>query len=421
MPWQPGAEEPERLRAILRRAEGPPPDVVARVQAIVDRVRKDGDRALVELARELDGVEMGAADLRVPRERLDSLLALERAADNIRRFHERQRERSFLVDDGDGVGLGQRVRAVAAVGLYVPGGTAAYPSSVLMNALPAGVAGVERLVAVTPPRALERTPLLAAALTIAGVDEVWAVGGAQAVAALAYGTELLEPVHKIVGPGNLWVATAKRLVLGQVGIDSFAGPSEVVVLADSSAEPAWIAADMLAQAEHDAEAAALAIVWEKELGWAIAAELDRQLAELPRREIAARSLRNYGAVFLCSGPDAAVRLCNQLAPEHVEIATHDPLALADRIHHAGALFLGSFSPEAVGDYFAGPNHVLPTCGTARFASALGVHDFVRRTSIIRYSADRLAQSGDDIVALARAEGLEGHARSVLVRRLGGRT
>jgi histidinol dehydrogenase len=274
---------------------------------------------------------------------------------------------------------------------------------------------VPRVVAVTPPRALERTPALAAALLLAQVDEVYAVGGAQAVAALAYGTESVPRVDKVVGPGNLWVATAKRLVFGQVGIDSFAGPSEVVVIFDDTADPVWIAADLLAQAEHDAEAAAIAITWHPALGEAVAREARRQVALLPRRHVAEDSLERYGAVFLVDGPDEAYALSDLLAPEHLELVVKDPEAAAKQVKNAGAIFLGAWSPEAVGDYLAGPNHVLPTAGTARFASALGVYDFVRRTSLIRYTQQRLKKTGGAVITLARAEGLEAHARSVDVR------
>jgi histidinol dehydrogenase len=423
VPWEPGTPC-ERLQTILKRNEGPSAQVVEQVLEIIEHVRSRGDEALCEYAARFDGVQMSPADLVVGRERLERfarglepglLDALERAADNIRSFHEHQKQVGFRFKADDGVVLGIRVRPIGSAGLYVPGGTAAYPSSVLMNALPALVAGVERLVAVTPPKALETTPALAAALQIVGVDEVYAVGGAHAIAALAYGTESIKRVHKIVGPGNLWVATAKRLVFGAVGIDSFAGPSEVVVVADRIAEPSWVAADLLAQAEHDTEAAAIAIVWDSDLAERIAAEVDRQLAELPRRDIAGESIRQFGAIFVCLGPEAGCRLVNLLAPEHVELLVEDPTALEPRIVHAGAIFLGPWTPEAVGDYYAGPNHVLPTSGTARFSSPLGVWDFVKRTSIIQYNAARLAGDGPDIVMLAQAEGLVGHARSVAVR------
>lgn len=422
--WRPG-HTPERLRAILGRAAGPSPEVMARVTAILERVRAEGDAALVALTRELDQVELTPEQLRVSPERLealasrcapDVLAALRMAHDGVRRFHEKQREPDLDVDDGDGVRLGQRILPLDAAGLYVPGGTAAYPSSVLMNAVPAAVAGVPRIVAVTPPRALEQNPAVAAALRLAGVHEVYGVGGAQAVAALAFGTESIERVDTIVGPGNVWVATAKRLVFGTVRIDSFAGPSEVVVVLDDSVDPAWVAADLLAQAEHDREAAAVAICWDEALARRLQVEVARQLEALPRRETAAASLAAFGAIVVVPGLDEALTLVNRLAAEHVELAVKDPEAAAARVRHAGALFLGPWSPEAVGDYLAGPNHVLPTAGTARFASALGVQDFVKRTSLIRYSEARLAKTGDAVVTLARAEGLEAHARSVLVRR-----
>ena len=417
-----------RLEAVLRRSAGPPPEVLARTAGIVERVRREGDAALVALTRELDGVELDPGGLRVVPARLEALAAavepevraaLELAAGNVRRFHSHQLERDLRLDDGEGVLLGQRVSPLQRAGLYVPGGTAAYPSSVLMNAIPAQVAGVPRRVAVTPPRALERTPALAAALLLAGVDEVYAIGGAQAVAALAFGTETVPRVDKIVGPGNVWVATAKRLVFGQVGIDSFAGPSEVVVVCDETADPAWVAADLLAQAEHDREAAAVAITWRPELAEAIAREVAQQLETLPRREVAAASLAAYGAVIVVQDPAQAWPLVDRLAPEHLELVVRDPEAAAGLVTHAGAIFLGPWSPEAVGDYLAGPNHVLPTAGTARFASALGVQDFLRRTSLIRYSQARLQRTGPAVVRLARAEGLEAHARSVLIRGAGG--
>jgi len=421
--WAPG-ERPERLCAVLDRAADPAPERVARVAAIVARVRREGDAALVALARELDGVEQAPGDLRVDPDRLaawagraDPLVvaALRRAADNIRRFHESQVERGFVLDGPYGSTVGQRVSPLARAGLYVPGGTAAYPSSVLMNTIPAKVAGVPRIVAVTPPRTLEANPAVAAALRIAGLDEVYAVGGAQAVAALAYGTQTVPRVDKVVGPGNAYVATAKRLVFGAVGIDSFAGPSEVVVVADGSADPEHAAADLLAQAEHDPEAAAVAVVWDRAVGEEIARAVARRLDGLPREEIAAASLARYGAVFVCAGEDEAVALVELLAPEHVELLVRDPDALAERVRTAGALFLGASTPEPVGDYLAGPNHVLPTSGTARFSSGLGVYDFVRRTSLVRYSERALREAAEDIVVLARAEGLEAHARSVLSR------
>ncbi len=414
----------DRLEVILKRNQGPSPEVERRVREIIERVRSEGDAALVALAREIDGVEMTVEDLSVSRERLEELArgldpellsALETAADNIRVFHERQRESSYSFEDEDGVMVGTRVLPVGSAGLYVPGGSVASPSSVLMTAMPASVAGVDRLVAATPPQALGRTPALAAALQIAGVDEVYAMGGAQAIAALAFGTESIKRVHKVVGPGNIYVAAAKRQCYGAVGIDSFAGPTGVVVVADLSAEPRWIAADMLAQAEHDRDAAAVAIVCDPDLAEAIREEVLRQLADLPRRAIAEESLRRYGTIFRCLSLESACRLVNVLAPDHVELLVLDPEALVPLIRHAGAIFMGHHSPGATGDYLAGPNHVLPTAGTPRFSSPLGVWDFVKRTSLVRFTARRLGQAGAAVVRLAEAEGLHGHARSVRVR------
>jgi histidinol dehydrogenase len=414
----------ERLEVILQRNQGPSPQVEARVREIIGRVRAEGDAALVALAREIDGVEMTVDDLSVSRERLGELArgidpgllsALEVAADSIREFHEHQRVASCSFEDEDGVMVGTRVLPVGSAGLYVPGGTVASPSTVLMSALPASVAGVDRLVAVTPPQALDRTPALAAALQIAGVDEVYAVGGAQAIAALAFGTERIKRVHKVVGPGNIYVSAAKRQVFGAVGIDSFAGPTETVVVADGSAEPRWVAADMLAQAEHGHDSAAMAIVCDRDMALAIRDEIERQLLDLPRRAVAEAALRTYGAIFCCLSLESGCRLVNVLAPEHVELLVLDPDDLVPLIKHAGAIFMGHQSPGITGDYLAGPNHVLPTSGTSRFSSPLGVWDFVKRTSLVRYTGQALLRSGDSLIRLAEAEGLLAHARSVQVR------
>jgi histidinol dehydrogenase len=413
-----------RLEAILLRNEGPSPEVEQVVRSIIHRVRRDGDAALVELARELDGVEMSAEDITVSRERLGELAegldpqllaALERAADNIREFHEHQRIGSYSFEGEDQVMLGVRVMPVGSAGLYVPGGTSSHPSSVLMNALPAAVAGVERLVVATPFQALERTPALAAALQIAGVDEVYAVSGAQAIAALAFGTQSVKRVHKVVGPGNIYVAAAKRQVFGAVGIDAFAGPAELVIVADHTADPRWIAADLIAEAERDAMTAPLALVWEDGLAEAIQAEVEAQLVSLPRRSVARAALDAQGTIFRCLSQESACRLVNVLAPEHVELLVLNPDGLVPLIRHAGAISLGHHTPEAVGEYMAGPNHVLPTSGTARHGSPLGVWDFVKRTNLIRCTAQRLARCGPDIVRLAEAEGMHGHARSVQLR------
>ena len=315
----------------------------------------------------------------------------------------------------DGVRLGQRITAIERVGLYVPGGTASYPSSVVMNAVPAQVAGVQRIVVATPPRSLRESPAVAAALIELGIDEVYAVGGAQAIAALAFGTETVPRVDKITGPGNRYVAAAKKLVFGIVGIDSIAGPSEVVVIADETAPAGFIAADLLAQAEHDEDASAVLLTTSERLAHEVAAEISRQTELLPRSAVVKDSLARYGAIIVVADLDAACAIANELAPEHLEIITQDDDRVAARIRHAGAIFFGAYSPEVVGDYFAGPNHVLPTCGATRFSSALGVYDFITRTTTLRYSCSALKQSAEKIATLARAEGLEAHARSATIR------
>ncbi len=341
--------------------------------------------------------------------------ALKLARDRILAFHERQKPADQFWTDALGVELGWRWTAIRAVGLYVPGGTAAYPSSVLMNALPAVVAGCERIAIVVPAPDGVLNPLVLAAAELAGVDEIYRVGGAQAVAALAYGTESIAPVSKIVGPGNAYVAAAKRRVFGQVGIDMIAGPSEVVVVADSSADPEHVAADLLAQAEHDAVAQSILVTDDPGLADAVAAAVERQLAALPRRAIAEASWRHYGAIVLVPDLDAAVPLVDRLAPEHLEIMARNGDALAGRIRDAGAIFLGPHTPEAIGDYVGGSNHVLPTARSARFASGLGVLDFMKRTSVLRCDAAALAALGPAAVALGEAEGLDAHARSVAMR------
>lgn len=423
VPWSPG-EPCDRLETIRARIEGPSAETVEQVRTIIERVRRGGDRALVELTHELDGVELEVEDLCVSRERLEELAsniepkllsALDRAADNIRRFHQRGRETDLEWATEDGAVLATRVLPIGSTGIYVPGGTTSYPSALLMSAIPAGVAGVERIVAATPPQALQRTPALAAALQMAGVDEVYQVGGAQAIAALAYGTESIKRVHKIVGPGNRWVSAAKQLVYGVCGVDSLAGPSEVVVLADEHVRPSWVAADLLAQAEHGPDSASIAIVGDMDVAHAIQAEVERQLVHLPRESAAREALARYGAVFCCRSIESACRLINILGPEHLELLVEDAEALLPMIRHAGSIFLGHYSPQAVGNYLAGPSCVLPTAGTARFSSPLGVYDFIKRSHVIRWTAQGLARNGGDLVRLARTEGCEGHARSVKIR------
>ncbi|PYS76885.1 MAG: histidinol dehydrogenase, partial [Acidobacteria bacterium] len=365
---------------------------------IIEEVRRRGDAALLDYTARFDGVRLRACELRVEESalresaaRVDSrvLGALRASIRNVRAFHERERAESWEFETGRGVRLGQRVTPVDAAGLYVPGGTASYPSSVVMNVVPAQVAGVKRIAVVTPPRTLSQTPAVAAALVELGVAEIYQVGGAQAVAALAYGTETIPRVDVITGPGNKYVAAAKKLVFGAVGIDSIAGPSEVVVLADETARADFVAADLLAQAEHGEDASAVLVTTDSELAGCVAAEVARQAETLPRRKIIECSLADFGAVFVVGSLEEACELVNELAPEHLEINMRDEEGAAARVRHAGAIFFGAHTPEAVGDYFAGPNHVLPTGGAARFSSALGVHNFLRRTSVIRYTREEL--------------------------------
>lgn len=413
-----------KLARIKSRSVALDAGLMRAVAGIVEDVRRRGDAALLEYTARFDGVELKADALRVDEEtlrrsaaRVDAgvLAALREAIKRIRAFHERERALSWEMESASGVRLGQRISAVERAGLYVPGGTASYPSSVVMNVVPAQVAGVERIVVVTPPRTLAATPAVAAALLELGATEIYSVGGAQAVAALAYGTETVPRVDKITGPGNKYVAAAKKLVFGAVGIDSIAGPSEVVILADETARADFVAADLLAQAEHGEDASAVLLTTDARLAAVVASEVGRQAATLPRRAIVESSLAEYGAIIVVREMNEACELVNELAPEHLEIITRHDDAVAARIRHAGAIFFGAHTPEAVGDYFAGPNHVLPTGSAARFSSALGVADFVRRTSIIRYSREELRQTAHMIAALAHAEGLDAHARSALIR------
>jgi histidinol dehydrogenase len=399
-------------------------DVDAAAAAIIADVAKRGDAALVDLSARYDRVDIGRLGIRigseaiaaaaadVPRKTLD---ALSLARDRILAFHERQKPADMVWTDPLGVELGWRWTAIRAVGLYVPGGTASYPSSVLMNAVPAKVAGCERVVMVVPTPDGVLNPLVLAAAALAGVDEVYRVGGAQAIAALAYGTKTIAPVSKIVGPGNAYVAAAKRRVFGRVGIDMIAGPSEIVVLADATAEPAHVAADLLAQAEHDAVAQSILVTDDPGLADAVAAAVARQLETLPRRAIAEASWRDYGAIILVPDLASAVPLIDRLAPEHLEIMARDGDGLARCIREAGAIFLGPHTPEAIGDYVGGSNHVLPTARSARFASGLGVLDFMKRTSVLRCDAASLAALGPAAIALGEAEGLAAHAHSVAIR------
>lgn len=396
---------------------------IATVNTIIETVKKEGDQALVDYTQQFDGVEL--TDLCVTKAELDNayrhidqpvLAAIRQAIANVRAFHEQQKAKSWFQTAPDGTILGQRVTPLDAVGVYVPGGKAAYPSSIIMNVVPAQVAGVKDISMVSPSGKNGSLPpaVLATAAEL-GVHTIYKLGGAQAVAALAYGTETVRPVDKITGPGNKYVALAKRAVFGDVAIDMIAGPSEICVLADEKANPAYVAADLLSQAEHDEDATAVLVTPSRELAEAVQQETARQLATLPRKEIAGRALEQFGALYVTASLAQAIEVVNQLAPEHLEIATEDPLALLGRVKHAGAIFLGSYSAEPVGDYFAGPNHVLPTNGTARFASPLSVDDFVKKSSIISYSKTALAENGKAITELARLEGLEAHARAIDIR------
>lgn len=394
------------------------------VKNIIESVRKNGDQALKEYTEKFDGISLDG--LKVPLAEIEEALSqvdgkileiIKEAAENIRSFHEKQLRPSWMTTEENGTVLGQKITPLDSVGLYVPGGTAAYPSSVLMNVIPAKVAGVKRIVITSPPdkKTGKLPPAVLAAAHIAGAEEIYKVGGAQAIAALAYGTESIRPVDKITGPGNIYVALAKREVFGDVDIDMIAGPSEIAILADDTAHADEVAADLLSQAEHDPMASAVLVTPSSALAEAVSAGVDRQLAELPRQEIAAGSISNYGAIYVTESMDEAVETVNSLAPEHLEILTENPMELLGRIRHAGAIFLGRFSPEPVGDYFAGPNHVLPTNGTARFSSPLNVEDFQKKSSILLYSEKALKDNGEKIAAFARLEGLEAHARSIETR------
>jgi len=400
-------------------------DLMRLVTSIVDDVRVRGDEALIDYTARFDNVDLKPSELRITEDELRRFAegtdervpgALREAIRNVRTFHKRQMEESWTMVPADGVRLGQRITPLERVGLYVPGGTAAYPSSVVMNVVPAQVAGVERIVVTTPPRTLSESPAVAAALLELNVTEVYAVGGAQAIAALAFGTETVPRVDKITGPGNKYVAAAKKLVFGVVGIDSIAGPTEVVIVADETARPDFVATDLLAQAEHGEDASAILITNSELLANKVADEVELQVESMPRREIVTSSLKQYGAIILVGNLDEACSIVNELAPEHVEIVTRDDETVAAGIRHAGAIFFGAYTPEAVGDYLAGPNHVLPTGKTARFSSALGVYDFVKRTSLLRYSREAFGSVIEHVAVLAECEGLAGHARSALARK-----
>jgi len=406
----------------VKRETGADVDVV--VASIIEDVAQRGDAALIEYTRRFDGVDLAASGLRLTRNEIaesaaaaspETVAALRLAAERIEDFHRRQMPPPIDYVDALGVRLASRWRPLASAGLYIPGGTAAYPSSVLMNALPAKVAGVERLAITVPTPGGVLNPLVFAAAKMVGIDEIYRVGGAQAVAALAYGTATIAPVDKIVGPGNAYVAAAKRRVFGRVGIDMIAGPSEILVVADQRNNPEWIAADLLSQAEHDSASQAMLMTDDEAFAGAVEAAVERHLIRLPRARIARASWEAHGAILLVADWDEAAVLIDRIAPEHLELALDEADALAEKVQHAGAIFLGRHTPEAVGDYLGGPNHVLPTGRSARFASGLGVLDFIKRTSLLRCDEASLAALGPAAIRLAEAEGLEAHALSLSIR------
>lgn len=393
------------------------------VLGIIKQVREKGDQALFELTKQFDDVEL--IHLRLTEEQIKASgmeedqsfrTALKEAAEKIRSFHRKQLKESWFVTQEDGTILGQKITPMDRIGVYVPGGTAAYPSSVLMNVIPAQVAGVKEIVMVTPPDKNGGIhPQVLTAANILGIEEIYTVGGAQAIAALAYGTETIKPVVKIVGPGNIYVALAKKEVFGQVGIDMIAGPSEIAVIADEKSNTAYIAADLLSQAEHDPMASSVLITTSQRLAEEVQQEIEKQLLSLPRQAIARSSIDNYGGIIITETMEEAFEQVNKLAPEHLEIMLDNPFQWLTKVKHAGAIFLGPYSSEPVGDYFAGPNHVLPTSGTARFSSPLNVDDFMKKSSIISYSKEALFENGQKIMTLAEKEGLHAHARAIEVR------
>ena len=418
-----GKNEVEFLAKIEERSRNTNNDVTAVVTEIINNVRENGDKAVREYTIKFDGkapecfeVSKDEITAAVAECEPEFIVTLKKAADNIRDFHSRQKQQSWLTTKDNGVIMGQRVRGLARVGLYVPGGTAAYPSSVLMNAIPAKIAGVKEIIMVTPPmKDGKPNPNIMAAAAIAGVDRVFLMGGAQAIAALAYGTESVPKVDKIVGPGNIFVATAKKLLYGNVDIDMIAGPSEILVLADESANPKFLAADLMSQAEHDKLASAIMITTSEKLAEETVSQIERQVQMLSRRDIIETSLTNYGVIIVCDTMDKAVELANALAPEHLEVCCENPLEYVGKLDNAGSVFLGNYSPEPLGDYFAGPNHVLPTSGTARFFSPLSVDSFVKKSSFIYYTENALDKDKEDIMRFAETEGLTAHANSISVR------
>jgi histidinol dehydrogenase len=412
------------LYKILNRGLALDSELLSTVTNVIEQVRLHGDQALCDFTQSFDGIAINPANLRIDPDLIKTFASqvssqlinfIQRAIENVRIFHQNQMQKSWQFTDEDGVTLGQRISPLESVGLYVPGGKAAYPSTLIMNAVPAITAGVKRIVVVTPPTTFMSSPVIAATLKELGLTEVYSVGGAQAIAALAFGTDILPKVDKIVGPGNMYVTAAKKLLYGTVDIDSIAGPSEIVVISNPETPARFVAADLLSQAEHDADASAVLITTNMAYAREVQMEVQTRLLSLPRREIAEKSIDNYGAIFVVGSIEQACLLANRLAPEHVEVMVNNEEKVAESITNAGAIFLGSYSCEAVGDYLAGPNHVLPTGGTARFFSPLGVYDFLKRTNIIKYNKTKLEKNIAAIVGLAESEGLTGHARAALVR------
>lgn len=418
-----GKDEYSFIETLKERSRSGAKDVSDIVSDIINNVKVNGDKAVYDYTVKFDGKAPEKTEISV--DEIESLIqscdkdyisTLEKAAENIRDFHKRQVQQSWLTTKENGVIMGQRVRGLERVGLYVPGGTAAYPSSVLMNAIPAKLAGCKEIVMTTPPsKDGKPNPDIIAAAKIAGVDRIFLMGGAQAVAALAYGTEQIPKVDKIVGPGNIFVATAKKLLYGVVDIDMIAGPSEILIIADETAKPDFLAADLMSQAEHDKLASSILLTNSKTLAEKVKAELKIQCEKLERKDIIEESLKNYGAVIVCSDMAQAVEFANELAPEHLEVCCENPMEYVGKLDNAGSVFLGNYSPEPLGDYFAGPNHVLPTSGTARFFSPLSVDSFVKKSSFIYYTEDALKEQSDDIVRFAEVEGLTAHANSIKVR------
>lgn len=418
-----GKAEYAVVENLKKRSGETDPKILEIVTSIINGVKEDGDEAVREYTSRFDGsvpkktvIEKDELQQYLDLVDDDFKAAITRAQENIFRFHQRQAQQSWLTTEQNGVIMGQRIRGLHRVGIYVPGGTAAYPSSVLMNAVPAKIAGVKEIIMVTPPGAEGNpNPYIMAAAAVAGVDKVFLCGGAQAIAALAYGTEKIPKVDKIVGPGNIFVATAKRLLYGVVDIDMVAGPSEILIVADKSAKPAFLAADLMSQAEHDQMASAILLTTSETVARATVKEIERQIKFLERQEIIERSLQDYGEIIVCEDMQQAIEFANELAPEHLEMCVEEPLKYIGMLDNAGSVFLGHWSPEPLGDYYAGPNHVLPTSGTARFFSPLSVDSFIKKSSFIYYTEEELKKAKDDIITLAETEGLTAHANSIKVR------